>query len=826
MGNKQDPPAPLAQDELDPGEEEPATSEGEPAPTEEEPAPTEEEPAASEEPQAPPIAAKGTSPAVTSGTSLLSAPPPPGPPQDLTPDQQEVYIRAAIHQDRSPGILVAVVHPGRMFKLPRGLFGAINRAGWDVRVVETMADRVRSVERIRDVLRQAASEGRPLDLMVVSGDGTLDHHVLVAAFWAFFPDLIEQKAGTIDTSAVQAADLAPLPDRYRAAFLNPMPDGKGLTPDEETIKDIWLLRAAVEPLLRKGRSVERVLRKSKRDLGDPVLRLAVLAALLPHKVLLRPHGFDVSGLAEASQERTFQGLFPYIRSICCFPAGTAADNAVFAGVPGWVYAQFAGLLTRFSWLEGLRHRWERQVVKRFLRYFTSQAVVVPARISIMGFDGQWVRLSSHAAGGPGAGHFFTADLTSKTKGMLGYLIRIPGVVLREGVFGSTVVRIASRFADGRIKSYTESQMAEGLYTNRAFIAGVGTIPTTGPTSLAGQSSLVVIPPILGRRLSGGRQFNLRGITAFTEAIVKGIAARAMHLVGLGVGGMAGGGRFKFLLPQHQVAIKEGEEIEIRYLTMTGEPRAVPIQVSGDPFQAWQMRIRSAWAPIPLLGEADSLLLDITRSTLADLHLRQSYNLRAAYIGGVHYFWYHLGDEWSEAFRQRTGLFQPPLHLPRALTVIQRRLAHTWREEGAGEFVDTSESGMGLGRRGRYAHNNDQSAHLVVLRERGGRLLLRQIRLMRAEGRVFENRTRYRAVGASYIACESSTVAWQESGPPTIIQDNHWFRSAQEFQKSAPAFFPMVASSSQGPGLLGGPETGLPPKKKSKPKKRRRWRRDR
>mgnify|MGYP006971706770 CR=1 FL=1 len=757
------------------------------------------------QPLEPKLTVTESAPAGSGGsTSLLSAPPPPAPPQDLGPEQLELYIRSAMHQDRSPGVLVVVRHPLRMYKVPRGLFEAIESAGWEVRRVDTHPDRVQSVTNIRDVLLEAASLGKPLDLMVISGDGTLDHHVLVAAFWAFFPDMVSQSPGSIDTTAVTGADLASIPSRLRDAFLDPLPTAKDLEPTPETIKELWLLRSDLEPLLRRGRSPERIERRARRPRSDSLLRVAVLATLLPHRVVLRAPGFDISGLAEASQERAFQGLYPYIRAICCYPAGTAADNAVFSGVPGWVYAQFSGVLTRFGWLDGVRRQAERRVVQRFMQYFTKRSVVVPARISLVGFDGGWQAISSHAAGGPGAGKFFTADLTSKTKGMLGYLIRVPRVLFMEGVLGNTVVRVVSRYSDGRLKSYTEAQLAEGLYTNRAFIAGVGSIPTTGAVSLAGQSSLALLPPIWIRARAGNPTgFNLRGFGVFWEAVAKGVVARTLNLLGLGVGKLAGGGRFTMLLPESQVAIKEGEEIEIDYLTMGGRPRGVPVQVSGDPFQAWKMQIRSAWSPIPLLGESRSLLLASTRAAMADLRLRQSYDLRVEYIGGVHYFWHHLGEDWSEAFGARTGLLKPPLWLPLPLAMVQRRLVGAWGQAGAGEFVDTSQAGVSLGRRGRYAHNNDQSAHLVVLREPRSSLLVRQIRRTPGEGMVYESRARYRRVGATYIIFEGSTVAWQGEQPPTIVQEDHWFRSAQDFQQAAPAFFPLRQASPDAPGLLGG-----------------------
>jgi hypothetical protein len=324
--------------------------------------------------------------------------------------------------------------------------------------------------------------------------------------------------------------------------------------------------------------------------------------------------------------------------------------------------------------------------------------------------------------------------------------------------------------------------------------------------LAGQSSLALVPPVINRLKGGPRGLNFRGVGAFWEAIAKGVLARCLHMAGLGVGRLAGGGRFALLLPEHQVAIKEGEEIEIQYLTLGGRPRGIPIQVSGDPFQAWKLNIRSSWSPIPILGEAESLLLDTTRAVLADLRLRQSYGLRVEYIGATHYFWHHLGEEWDEDFRARTGLVQPPLWLPLPLAMVQRQYLDAWRAAGAGEFVDTSQSGVVLGRRGRYAHNNDQSAHLVVLKQPGATLLVRQIRRqpidpLHPQGTVYENRARYRRFGANYLIYESSTLAWRGQEPPIIVQEDHWFRDAETFQQAAPAFFPLLRGPTESPALV-------------------------
>jgi len=478
-------------------------------------------------------------------TSLVAAQPPPAPYNKLIPDQIEFYLRSAIHQDRTPGNLLVIFHPGRRYKFPRILPDALAEKGYTVTQIETEADRVRSVEKIRNALQGLSKKQAPLDILVVSGDGTMDHHVLVAAFWAFYPDLVKFRKGAIDCGAVNREDLSTVPDEYRDAFFKHLPDGKTVDPSEATIKEIWLLRSSLEPLLLKKKPLSKILQRIRRKREDPLLRIAIIATLFPDKVVLRSHGFDLSGLANATRERTFQGLYPYVRCFCTYPAGTAADNAVFAGVPGWGYGLAAGLLSKFRFFDPLRRLFERRVSRTFLRYFLTDSVVVPARISFVGFDGNWQCMSSHAAGGPGGGHFFSADLTSKTKSLMGYLKRIPRVIVQEGIFGSTIVRIRSRFASGEEKSFTEAQIAEALYTNRTFIAGVGSVPTTNPTSFAGQSSLLVLPPIWHRSNAGHRVLNLRSLATFIEAMFKGILARTLHMGRLGVGALAGGGSFSF-----------------------------------------------------------------------------------------------------------------------------------------------------------------------------------------------------------------------------------------------------------------------------------------
>lgn len=752
---------------------------------------------------------------------LLSAPVPTTSMHELGPDQLEFYVRSAVHQDRRPGDVLVVMHPGKRHKVPRHLFEELERRGFRVREVETLPDRIASVRGIRDALVEISVSGRPLDILVVSGDGSLDHHVLVASYWAFFPELVRYREGELRCDALTENERASLPEEYRQTLFAAPPPLAELQPTEELITRVWLLRNRLEGLLGRRAPLKRLQRRTDLDAADPLLQLAVWSSLFPHRAVLRPHGFDLSGLADASRVETFRGLYPYVRCYSTYPAGTAADNAVFAGVPGWGYSIFAGLLGRFGWLDGLRQRVEGRVVEAFVRYFCEAGVVVPARLSIVGLDGDWQRISSHAAGGPGGGRFFTADLTSKTKGLLGYLKRIPGTVIREGFFGSTIVRVRSLFADGTEKSLTEAQLAEGLYTNRTFLAGVGSLPTTDPTSFAGQSSLVVIPPILSRVPGAPRAINLRGVAAFTEAIVKGLLARLLHVTGMGVGTLAGGGKFLFLQPEHQVAIKEGESIEMSFFTLGGKPKMVPIQVSGDPFQTYRLDIRVAWGPVPLLGQEHSLLLAATRRSLANVRLQQSYRLEGVYIGGQHYFRHHSGRSWDE-LSSSTGLLRPPLHLPRQLPLAQRRMLTAWQARGAGEFIDTTESGLQQWRRGRYAHNSDQSAQLVMVREANGVLLVRQVRAdPEPGGAVYENRTHYRRGGVAYIIVRSQTIAWTAGDDPRLLSETHYFRNALEFQQEAPTFFPVMARSPEQPTLLpravnqGDPEAAETPSTKAR-----------
>ncbi|MBN2798120.1 MAG: hypothetical protein JXX28_03165 [Deltaproteobacteria bacterium] len=733
--------------------------------------------------------------------ALVATAPPPDSLHQMGPEQVELYVRAGMHQDRTPGNLLVVAHPFRIHKVPRSLFKRLERAGFTVEVVETLADRVQSAITIRDAMIRLHQTGLPLDVLVVTGDGSLDHHVMLAAFWAFYPDLIEERPGTIDCSAVTEEQLSALPPEYRRSFFRRLPDTSGLDPTPETMVELWILRAKLERAVRKGRPVSSLVRRARRNADDPMLQVAVLGILLPEQVVLRPHGFDLRRLAEAPKERIYQGLYPYIRSIAVYPAGTAADNAVFAGVPGYTYSRVAGVLEKLPWLERLRVWAEERAANAFLDYFLRDSVVVPARYSVIGFDHDWQFISSHAAGGPAAGHFFTADLVSKAEGMVGYVLRIPTVLIQEGLLGKTVVKVRSTFPDGSRKQSVDAHLAEGLFTNRTFIAGIGTIPSTDPTSFAGQSSLILVPPMLYRGEDERIYFDISGVSAFTEAIVKGIVARLMHAVGLGTGTLAGGGTLSFLSPENQVSIREGERLEVDYLTSKRRPRAVALQVSGDPFQGWSMQVKAAWGAIPLLGKGDSLLLSSTRRSLNNVRTLQSYRLQGAYIGGLYYFRHHVGRLWNADFMDLTGLISPPLHLPRSLSKVQHRIIEAWKAHDTGDFLDTTEGGLDLGRRGRYAHNNDHTAHLIVIRERKGLLLVRLVRARPDQGVLHETRTWYHRVGSGYIIHQSQTIAWEEGQDPRILQESHYFRDAEAYQQEAPSFFPFGMGSEEEERLM-------------------------
>ncbi len=720
--------------------------------------------------EAPPVpAGLATAPVPPSGTAL--------------PALIESYVQAAMHSDRSPGTVLAVCHPLRMYKVPRQLLDALRAKGHDVRVVETLADRVDSVTAIRDALLEASEPAGPLDVLVFAGDGSLDHHVLVAAFWAFYPDLVTPLVGGIEVEPPTREERARIDPDLARAFLDPLPDAGDLAPTEQTIQRLWVLRRKIERAVRRGSRPDTIARKAGLDVRDPRLRLAVYATLLPHRVALRAHGFDLSGLAEASQELAFQGLYAHIRSIAVYPAGTAADNALYAGIPGYGYAQAAKWLDKLG-LHTVRDWWEERTLQRFVDTF-EQGAVVPGRFSMIAFDDEWTVLSSHAAGGPGGGSFFAPDLEEKTGGLLGYLARIPSMILFEGFLGDTIIRLTAREADGTRRFQNESRLVEALYTNRAFIAGIGTVPSTNPTGFAGQSSLVVAPPLWYRDTAGELAFDPSGLLTFTEAIVKGIAGRLAHSVGLSVGLMASGGRFWFAHPENQITLQEGESCELEFLGPDRQPRAVSTQVSGDPYQAHSMQVRVAWGPLPLLAAPDSLLMAAAQRSLARLRQSQGLQLQSVFIAGLAWFRHRVGAEWTKELADQTGLFVPPRTLPRRLGNAHARLLHRWQDLGTGPFVDTTEQGLALGKRGRYAHNSDHSAHLMLLKERGT-LLVRQVR--RIGTTVFEARTTYRSWWGGWVIHDSHTRRFDADENPVIIQEEHYFRSAEAFRRDAPSFF--------------------------------------
>ena len=348
---------------------------------------------------------------------------------------------------------------------------------------------------------------------------------------------------------------------------------------------------------------------------------------------------------------------------------------------------------------------------------------------------------------------------------------------------------------------TQGGLADGLFTNRTFLGGVGSVPTTTPTSFGGESSLILIPPILGRGPSGRRVFTLRGVLGLGEAIVKGLLARGLHFAGLSPGRLAGEGELAFLQPARQVALKEGGEVRIEYSTEDGRPRAVPIQISGDPFQAQTFGARVFWGPVPLLAAADSLLLSSTRRTLTHLRLQQSFGLKPAYIGGVHYFRHEAGVIGREAIETRTGLVAPPLYLPLELGVARDRLCQAWKRLDTGEFIDTSEPGRKLRKKTAYCHNNDQSAHLLLMRESRGRILVRQVRRAGPQGRdIFEARTSYRLEWGSYVIDHGQILHWRRAGPGRILQEERFFRDKAEFRVEAPTYFPVLSPTPGAPTL--------------------------
>jgi hypothetical protein len=237
-----------------------------------------------------------------------------------------------------------------------------------------------------------------------------------------------------------------------------------------------------------------------------------------------------------------------------------------------------------------------------------------------------------------------------------------------------------------------------------------------------------------------------------------------------------------------VTLQDGESLDLEFLGPEGRPRAVATQVSGDPFQAWKMQVRVAWGPLPLLAAPDSLLMAAAQRSLARLREAQGWQLQMVFIGGLAWFRHRIGEEWTRTMTENTGLFVPPRTLPSRLGPAHAKLLARWENKGTGPFVDTTEQGLALGRRGRYAHNSDQTAHLMLLRERGT-LLVRQVR--RIGDVVYEVRTSYRRWWGGWVVHDSQTRRWEPDMPPIIVQEEHFFRDADAFRRDAPSFFPFI-----------------------------------
>ena len=725
------------------------------------------------------------------GSTMASITPPERPIADLSPEHLEQFIIAGIHQDRTPGTVLVVLHPLKTYKLPDGLLEGLEERGFSVVVQHTAIDDVDSIRGIRDALLEVVQRPGPLDVIVIGGDGTLDHHFLIAAAAAFYPEHVEECEGVFDASGVTAEDLAHLPGGWQdeLSLLPPV----SLSPDVETVREIWVLREKIARAVRRGWSVQKLLSRLDRAGDDPVLKAAVLATAAPHRVQLQPPGFDLAGLAEAPQEATFRGLYPWVRSVTAYPAGTAADNAVFSGVPGLLLGLTSKTLRRFSWLAPIHRRLSERTLAQFLEFFCHSSTVVPTRISLVSLDGRWQRIGSHAIGGPGSGRLFIGDLVSKPSGVIGYVMRLLPAIITEAVLGSTQLRIEAYDSRGVLKSATEGGVAEGLYTNRSFLAALGSVPTTTPTSFAGESSLVMLPAIISRRPDHPTEVSLLGALTLMEAAFKGITSRLLHFVGLDTGRLAGDGRLTSLPPAYQVSLKEGGEVRIRYSDTKGRPRVVPVQISGDPYQASRMRMRVFWGPLPMLAANGSLLHASARRTLRYLRLQTSYNLESTSIGGVHYFRYGTGELARAQIAAEAGMPAPRMHLPRDLRRAGQLICGRWQDTGP--FVDTSGPGLSIRQDEVRMHSNDQSAHVLLLREGRRRLLVRQVR-QTPDGAVVELRARYRRSFGAWVIMESRLMRWEDSRRIRILFEEHFFRDARHFQGSAPTFFPLL---SQQPG---------------------------
>ena len=213
-----------------------------------------------------------------------------------------------------------------------------------------------------------------------------------------------------------------------------------------------------------------------------------------------------------------------------------------------------------------------------------------------------------------------------------------------------------------------------------------------------------------------------------------------------------------------------------------------------------MHVRVAWGPLPLLAGLDSLLLAAAQRSLTRLRQVQSLRLQTVFIGGLAWFRHRVGRSWGPAFSRETGLFAPPVTLPRNVNKGQQYLLRLWQSLGTGRFVDTTEQGVKLGRHGRYAHNNEQTCHLVMLRERGT-LLVRQVRKA-DDGQIFEARTTYHRWWGGWVVHDSQTRSWTGDDEPRILMEEHFFRDAEAFRLDAPGFFPF--DDEKKGAVFGGP----------------------
>ena len=213
-------------------------------------------------------------------------------------------------------------------------------------------------------------------------------------------------------------------------------------------------------------------------------------------------------------------------------------------------------------------------------------------------------------------------------------------------------------------------------------------------------------------------------------------------------------------------MKEGQAVQLDFFGTDGRHRAVATQVSGDPYQCWTMQMRVAWGPLPLLAAPDSLLMAAAQRALKRLRITRTWQLETVYIAGL--AWLRHKVVARPGAIEEGGLCLPPWTLPTRLTAAQKQLRKRWEQQGVGAFIDTTEQGLAPGRQGRYAHNSDHTAHLMVLRDRGG-LLVRQVRRMGE--RIYEARTHYSRWPLGWVIHENSVRCTEPGEAPSILSRN-------------------------------------------------------